>query len=361
MFFTQYKGRCIMTTQQIEPQQEINPQQGQAAFALFGMLSGAWAAQVLQVGTELGIADVLKDGPKTITELAEATETHTPSLTRLMRALVALGVFAEQKPGVYSMTGLSWHLCRDYPGSLRNFILFFGIDWSWNIWNELPYAIKTGASAMRHAHGKSIWQHMDERPEDLHMLNAGIDEFSTLINPTILASYDFSAFRSLVDIGGGYGNFLKLLAERNPAFQGTLFERPPVIAEAKTVWEQSSVASQVTLVEGSFLTDELPAGLDAYFYKFVINDWGDEYVKQTLSACRRAIPPHGKLVIAEFVLAANPEPISTLMNVLTFLSFEGGQGRTEAEFRALFQETGFTLTQVIPTPSGLYILEGVPS
>src|SRR5712692_11437333 len=99
---------------------------------------------------------------------------------------------------------------------------------------------------MRHAHGKSIWQDMDERSEDLHMLNAGIDEFSTLINPTILASYDFSAFRSLVDIGGGYGNFLKLLAERNPAFQGTLFERPPVIAEAKTVWEQSSVASQVT-------------------------------------------------------------------------------------------------------------------
>jgi len=352
-----------MTTQQREPQQAANPQDGQAAFALFGMVSGAWAAQVLQVGAKLGIADVLKDGPKDIAELAAATETHAPSLTRLMRALVSLGVFAEQTPGLYSMTPLSWHLCDDAPGSLRNFILFFGLDWSWNIWNELPYALKTGASAMQHAHGKTIWQHMDERPDDLRMLNKGINEFSTLVNPTILAAYyeGFSSLKSLVDIGGGYGNFLQLLAANNPEFHGTLFERPPVIAEAKDVWARSPYASRGTLVEGSFLTDELPAGLDAYFYKFVLNDWGDEYVKPMLDACRRAIPAHGKLLIAEFILVEKPEPISTLMNVLTFLSFEGGQGRTEEEFRTLLQNSGFTLTRIIPTPSGVGIIEGVPS
>lgn len=350
-----------MTTQQREPAQAIDPQAGQAAFALFGMVSGAWAAQVVQVGAELGIADVLKDGPLSITELAAATDTHVPSLTRMMRALVSLHVFAEPEPGVYSMTPLSWHLCRDYPGSLRNFIMFFGLDWSWNIWNELPYAIKTGGSAMRRAYGKSIWEYMDERPDDLHMLNAGINEFSTLVNPTILMAYDFSSLNSLVDIGGGYGNFLQLLAERNPSFQGTLFERPPVIAEAKEVWSKSAQASQVTLTPGSFLTDELPAGKDAYLYKFVVNDWGDEYVKPMLRAVRRAIPPHGKLLIAEFLLVQNPEVISTLMNVLTFLSFEGGQGRTEEEFRTLFEETGFTLTRVIPTPSGVCVLEGVPN
>lgn len=352
-----------MTTQQREPRQaqpEIDPQAGQAAFALFGIVSGAWAAQVLQVGTELGIADVLKGGPRSIEDLASATGTHAPSLTRLMRALVALGVFSQPQPGVYGMTPLSWHLCGDYPATLNHFIRFFGLDWCWNIWNELPYAMKTGGSAMRHQHGHSIWQHMDERPADLHMLNAGIDEFSRLVNPTLLAAYDFSSFRSLVDIGGGYGGFLQLLAANNPAFHGTLFERPPVIAEAREVWSKSPNASQATLVAGSFLTDELPAGLDAYFYKFVLNDWGDDYVRSTLAAVRRAIPPHGKLLIAEFLLVENPEVISTLMNVLTFLSFEGGQGRTEDEFRALFEETGFTLTRVVPTPAGVCIIEGVP-
>lgn len=340
--------------------QEVDPQQGQSAFAIFGMLSGAWATSVLQVGTELGIADVLKDGPKTVAEIAAATETHAPSITRLLRALTALGVFAEPEPGVYGMTPLSWHMCKDYPGSMRNFILYFSLDWVWNLWNELPYAMRTGKSAMRYVHGKNIWEFIDQRPEDLQMLNRGIDEFSSLINPSLLMSYDFSRFKSLVDIGGGYGNFLKLLAEQNPDFHAILFERPSVIEEAKQFYAQSKLFDQFTFVPGSFF-EELPADADAYFYKFIINDWGDEYAKQTLSACRRAIPPHGKLIIAEFLLVPNPEPLSALMNVLTFLAFEGGQGRTEQEFRTLLQETGFTITSVNRTPSSLYIIEAVPS
>lgn len=339
--------------------QEVDPQQGQSAFTIFGMLSGAWATSVLQVATELGVADALKDGPKSIEEIAAATETHAPSLTRILRALKALGVFAEPEPGVYAMTPLSWHMCKDYPGSMRNFILYFSREWVWNLWNELPYAVKTGKSAMRHAHGKSIWEYIDQMPDDLTMLNRGINEFSSLINPMLVMSYDFARFKSLVDIGGGYGNFVKLLADQNPEFRAILFERPSVIEEAKEYYTQAKNVDQFTFVPGSFF-EELPAGADAYFYKFILNDWGDEYAKQTLSACRRAIPPHGKLIITEFLLVQNPEPLSTLMNVLTFLGFEGGQERTEAEFRALLAETGFEITNIIETPSSLYIIEASP-
>ncbi len=340
--------------------QEIAPQQGQAAFAIFGMLSGAWATSVLHVTTELGIADVLKDGPKTIAEIAAATETHAPSLTRLLRAANSLGLIVESAPGVYSMGPLTWNLCKDTPGSLRNFILFFGQDWSWSLWNELAYAIKTGGSAMRHAYGQSIWEFIDERPKDSTMLNRGINEFSSLINPSLIQSYDFSGFKSLVDIGGGYGNFLRLLAENDPSFNAILFERPAVIEEAKEVYAGTKLEKQFTLVPGSFF-DALPEGADAYFYKFVLNDWGDEYAKQTLTACRRVIPAHGKLIIAEFLLVENADPISTLMSVVTFLGFEGGHGRTEEEFRTLLRDTGFTLTSITPTPSSLYIIEAIPS
>ena len=340
--------------------QAIDPQQGQNAFALFGMLSGAWGARVLQVGTELGIADILKDGPKTVEDIARATEVDPSSLTRLMRALVALGIFAQPQPGVYGMTPLAWHTCKDYPGTLRNFILFFGREWSWNIWSELPYAIQTGKSAMRHVHNKNIWQYVDEHPADLRMLNEGIDEFSALINPSIIASYDFSAFQSLVDVGGGYGNFLRLLADRNPSFHGILFDRPSVIEDAKELYAPTPYAPRFSFVGGDFF-EEMPAGADAYLYKFIINDWGDEFARKMLKQCRQAIPDHGKLLITEFLLVDNPDPLSALMNVLTFLGFEGGQGRTEEEFRALLKETGFTLTRIVPTPSSLYVIEAVPS
>lgn len=349
-----------MTTTARQVEQQPVEQQGQAAFTLFGILSGAWATQVLQVGAELGIADILKDGPKTIAELADATQTNVAALTRLMRALVALQVFAEKEPGVYCMSPASWHLCQGYPGSLRNFILFFKLDWVWNLWCELNYAMKTGQSAMRHVHGVNIWEYLDARPRDLRYMNEGMDEFSRLINPAVLASYDFSAFRSLVDVGGGYGSFLKLLTEQDPSFHGILFDRPTAIAEAEALHANTPFASQCTFVGGDFL-DKLPEGADAYLFKFVVNDWDDTYARQMFSACRRAIPPHGKLLVAEYLLTPQPEAVPALMNVLTFLGFEGGHGRTEEEFRTLFAETGFTLTRVIPTMSGMHIVEGVPS
>lgn len=347
--------------QDIEAQQghEEGPQPGQAAFALFGILSGSWAAQVLMVGAELGLADALLSGPKTMGELAVATESHAPSLTRIVRALVALGILAEPQPGLYANTPLSVHLCKDTPGSLREFLLFFHRDWAWSIWNELLYSVKTGQSAMRHAHGMGIWEYVDEHPADLRMLNTGTDQFSTLINPTLLAAYDFSAFRTLTDVGGGFGNFLCLLCETNPSFHGTLFDRPSVIGETRKIYTGTPFESRLTMVPGNFF-EELPAGRDAYFYKFVINDWGDDYVRQTLTACRKAIPSHGKLLIAEFVLTEKPDPISALMSVVTFLGFDGGHGRTEAEFRALLKECGFTLTRIIPTASSLSLIEGVP-
>lgn len=343
-----------------QQEQEGGAQPGQAAFALFGLLSGSWAAQVLLVGTELGIADVLLDGPKTMAELAEATQTHTASLARIVRALVSLGILAQPSPSQYSNTPLSLHLCKDSPGSMREFLLFFGRDWAWSLWNELLYSVKTGESAMRHAHGMSMWEYVDKYPEDLRMLNVGTGQFSTLINPILLEAYDFSAIQSLTDVGGGHGNFLRLLAENNPSFHGTLFDRASVIEEAKELYAGTPLEARLTLEAGNFF-EELPAGRDAYFYKFVINDWGDEYVRQMLTACRRAIPAHGKLLIAEFVLTEKLDPISSLMNVVTFLGFDGGHGRTEEEFRGLLQECGFTLTRVVPTASSLSIIEAVPN
>lgn len=339
---------------------EVAPPQAPPALTLVGMSAGAWSTRVLQVGTELGIADILKDGPKTLAELAAATDTHEPSLGRLMRALAAMGIFAEELPGTYAMTDLAWPLCKDHPGSVRNFILFFGFDWAWSLWSELSYSVKTGQSAMKHVHGKNIWEYIDSRPEDLHIFNTGMSEFSNLINPSIIDAYDFSGFQSLVDVGGGLGHFLQLLADGNPSFQAILFDRPSVIEEAKAIYADSPLGSQFSLVGGSFL-EEVPAGADAYLYKFIANDWNDDYVRQFLAAARRAIPAHGKLLITEFLLTENPDLMSVLMDIMTFLGFEGGHGRTEPEFQALLSEAGFTITQVIPTMTGLHIIEAVPS
>jgi hypothetical protein len=84
------------------------------------MLTGYWTAQAIHVAAQLGIADLLKDGPRTIAHLAEATGTHAPSLYRLLRALASEGVFAEDAQGRFGLTPLGECLRSDVPESQRS-------------------------------------------------------------------------------------------------------------------------------------------------------------------------------------------------------------------------------------------------
>jgi hypothetical protein len=59
--------------------------------ALWQMVKGYWISQSIYVVAKLGIADLLKDGPKSYEELAQATGTHTQSLYRLLRGLASVG------------------------------------------------------------------------------------------------------------------------------------------------------------------------------------------------------------------------------------------------------------------------------
>ena len=51
---------------------------GIATRTMMGMIMGAHLARMISVVAELGVADLLEDGPRSCDVLAEATETHAP-------------------------------------------------------------------------------------------------------------------------------------------------------------------------------------------------------------------------------------------------------------------------------------------
>src|SRR5260370_8183998 len=62
---------------------------------LLEMIAMRHVPQALHVVAVLGIADLLAGGPKTSDELAQVTGSHARTLYRILRTLVAAGVFAE--------------------------------------------------------------------------------------------------------------------------------------------------------------------------------------------------------------------------------------------------------------------------
>jgi hypothetical protein len=117
-------------------------------------------------------------------------------------------------------------------------------------------------------------------------------------------------------------------------------------------------------VAGDFF-EGVPEGADAYLIKHVIHDWNDAQAAEILRSCRRAMEPGARLLVAEGVYPARIDTSlasrGAAANDVNMLVVAGGRQRSEAEFRALYDAAGFTLTQVVATPSpALCLIEGVP-
>jgi methyltransferase family protein len=98
------------------------------------MALGYLVARSLHEATELGIADLLKDGPKSIEELVHATGAHPQSLYRLLRMLAGQGVFAEQSHRRFQLTPAAATLQTGVAGSLHDAVRMIGNmtgDGSW--------------------------------------------------------------------------------------------------------------------------------------------------------------------------------------------------------------------------------------
>ena len=91
--------------------------------------------------------------------------------------------------------------------------------------------------------------------------------------------------------------------------------------------------------------------------RHIIHDWDDEKCLLILKNCHRAMPPEGKLLVVESVIPPGNEPFGGKLLDLVMLLIPGGKERTEEEYRSLFNEAGFELTQVIPTATEVSIIE----
>lgn len=334
--------------------------------ALLRMIEGYRSTAVLHVAARLGIADLLRDGAKDATELAATTQAHGPSLLRLLHGLTVLGIVDEVQPGRFQLTPLGIPLQKDAPQSLRGTALRSGDETEMRVWGNLFHAVKTGETAFDHVFGMGPFDFLARNHAVSAAFNRSMVASTRQAAPAILAAYDFSRFRNIVDVGGGSGAFVAAILQAHPDMRGVVFDTTAGIEGAPALLEEAGVADRCEIVEGDFFVNELPPGADAYIVKSVIDDWDDDRTVALLKNCRRAIPAHGRLVVIGPVMPEQVEPSEPVHAVVMFdlqmLVSSGGRERTESQLAALFAAAGFRLTAAIPTGASFpySVIEGLP-
>ena len=319
------------------------------------MVSGYWTSQVLYVAAKLGLADLLKQGPKTAEELASSTQTHPRSLYRLLSSSASLGLFAEDEQKRFSLTPLSDWLRSDVPGSQRATAVIVG-DLLYRAWGELLCTLQTGRPAFEKVHGLPFFEYLSQNTEQASVFDEAM-AIHGWATTAILEAYDFSGIRMLADIGGGNGSAITMILKKYPDMRGILCDLPGVAERAKQNIQAAGVADRCQVIGGSFM-EAVPTGADAYMMRHVIHDWDDEKSAKILKNIYRSMGKDGKLLIGEYVMPSDNTPSMATGSDLVMLVISGGQERTEEEFRALYERAGFCLTRIVPTKVGICVIEG---
>ena len=346
-----------MSTPVPAPAPEMNP-----VDRIMQIASGYVASISLHIAAKLGIADLLKDGPKPVTDLAATTSTQADGLYRVLRVLASIGIFTETAPQKFGLTPVADLLRSDVRGSMRAMATWLGDPLHLRLFAELLHTIKTGQPTIEHMFGQSAFAYLDANPEEGDVFHAAMTSFSGSTVPAILEAYDFSSIKTLVDIGGGHGFLLCSALKKYPAMKGILFEIESVTAGAKAAIEGNGLASRCQVAGGDFFSS-IPAGGDAYIMKHIIHDWPDHKALTLLKNVHAALrgKPSGKLLVVDAVVAPGNEPHFAKFLDLEMMVFCGSRERTAEEFKKLFVAAGFNLTRIIPTKSPVCVIEGLPT
>jgi SAM-dependent methyltransferase len=336
------------------------PGTASAANALLALAGGFQVARALHLAAKLGIADLLQDQSKTVDELAAATGTDPSALLRMMRVLVCVGVFGQDQRGAFLMTPLSMHLLTGAAQSLRDLILFHLGPEAYESWAHVEYAVQTGGIAFDHAFGEGVWDYRARHAEYAALFDRAMSDVAEVHANAVLSVYSFSAFRRMVDVGGGNGKLLAKVLAVTPGLRGVLFDLPHVAERARDFITAAGLTNRCEVVHGDMFS-QVPQGADAYVLSRVIHDWDDAQAVAILSNCRRAMAPAGRVLLVERVLPAtldhSPALRSLLVSDLTMMVMNGGRERTEAEYRELLSRSGLRLAKVMTTSNGISLLD----
>jgi hypothetical protein len=323
---------------------------------------GYQRSRALCAAARLGVADALKDGESTVTDLATVCKADVSALHRLLRALASMGVVRETIPGSFALTDIGRPLRKDVADSAWAGVIFWA-DLLAENWACLTECVRTGktASAVR-PEIKTRWT---QDPEASSVFRAVMGTSPVEDYIPIARAWDFSAAGTVADLGGGGGALIEAILEAFPAVRGMLVDRPESIEAARPRFASSQLTGRCDLLCADLL-QEVPRGADVYVLKHVLHAYTDAMSLDILRNCRSVVPAKGSVLIIEFVLPnvidrADRDLESRLMSDLNMLAVTLGKERSALEWASLLKGAGFRCERITPVATDLVsIIEARP-
>lgn len=331
--------------------------------ALFDICAGFVYTQVLLACVRLDLFAILRAGPATAAELATKTSLPVESIERLATAAVSLRLLSRRSGGRYGLGTLGAAIAHDPSIAAM-------VEHHATLYRDLHDPIALLSPDKPQTGMAAYWPYAGaDRPAALS--DADVATYSALmatsqrmIAAEVVAAYDFTRHRQLLDVGGGDGTFITTVAAAAPNLTLSLFDLPAVAALANARFARDGLSSRAHAHGGDFYRDPLPPGADIITLVRVLFDHDDASAVAILRAVRAALPDGGTLLIAEPMGGARGAgPVMDAYYSFYLLAMGRGRSRRPEQFAALLAEAGFDAPRPITPRNPLLVslLAAVPT
>lgn len=319
------------------------------AQALFDLTAGFVYAQVLAACVRLDLFRLLEPAPRTAAELAPSLAMSEAAAERLLRAACALKLVERRGQGRYGLAMLGAALAGN-PG------VGAMIAHHHRFYADLadPVALLRGEAGVTEL--SRFWAYASSQDPaaapagDVAAYSALMAGSQHLVADDIVAAYDFRRHRRVLDIGGGEGAFLRVVARRAPSLHLAVFDLPAVAERARACFAAAGLRQRAEAFGGDMHRDRLPGGADLMTLVRVLHDHDDAAVRALLARVHAALPAGGALLIAEPMAgSAATARMADAYFGFYLLAMGSGRARTPSEITELLGEAGFSTIRVLPT------------
>jgi demethylspheroidene O-methyltransferase len=329
------------------------------ANAMFAVITGFVQTKALTATVDAGIIRRLSEGPASTGDLAQMAGLGQDAMQRLLGAAKAIDLVELAAPDLWVLgqRGAALSTNQGALAMIEHHKLFYddladplamlqagrGQGKLAAFWTYAPAAGRGDPAAADAA----SWQGGGEGA--VAPYSALMAASQPMVAEQVLDAYDFSRHQCLMDVGGGHGAFLAEVAQRHPRLSLKLFDLPAVVEGAKAKLNARGL-SHVSLHGGSFRDDPLPQGADVISLVRICHDHDDNVVRSLLKKAHAALPPGGRLILAE-PMAGTPgaEVMGDAYFGLYLWAMGSGRPREPAAYLALLAEAGFTSAREVGT------------
>jgi hypothetical protein len=332
-----------------------------AAWQALGPLTDLVTPMALRVAATLRLADFMPDDGTgegaVLGDLAGHAGADPAALARMLRHLVAHGVFTEPRLGQFAANQTAALLRTGQPGAAWLDLDGFGgrMDLAFT---GLAHTVHTGEPAWEQVFGQPFWDWLDANPA----ISASFDAVMAVdaASAPVADGYDWTTVRHVADIGGGTGTLIAQVLARNPQLRGTLADLPETAARARQYLAGLGLDGRCEVVGQSFF-DPLPPGADAYLLNRVLHDWDDTAATAILRRCAEAAGSTGRVLVIESHGTLGGDQAGFAEMNLRMLVLTGGRERTIDDYTALAAGADLQVTAVHDITERHAIIECAPT